>query len=342
MNWIKKRYDQFLLAIFMVALIACVVMIFLRVQSFGEKFNDAVATVPPNNKVEKVKLGEIDAANEKLQHPPEWKMETDKEGNLVRGSLFIAEPYIINQANVPEKSTEGSLYADTLTGQRIPNRWFLNNNLPLMSPKVPFDDPDKDGFNNEDEWRAQTDPNNKESHPAYVTKLFLKKFEKVPFRLVWKGYDGVPTGPKKDPIEKFSFQIDTLDLRQPSEFLKMGDMVPNTKFKLVKFEFKEAFNPKIEEKEDVSELTLVDTITGDKIVLILNKVTDSPDVYANFEYEWTQPAKIIRVKKLQEFVLMPEVDDAHHYKLIDINDTEAQIKLPDGRDYTVKMDPRHK
>jgi hypothetical protein len=342
MNWIKKRYDQFLLALFTIALLACAVFIFLRVQSFGEKFSDAVATVAPNNKVPPVKLDEIDAAKEKLQNPPAWTYPTDSKGKPTRGSLFIAEHYIINDAGVPEKPDSTQLYADTLTGQKIPSEWFMKYGLPLLDPKVPFQDPDKDGFTNEDEWREGTDPNNKDSHPPYVTKLFLKKFEKVPFRLVWKGYDGVPTGPKKDPIEKFSFQIDTLDLRQPSEFLKMGDMVPNTKFKLVKFEFKEAFNPKIEEKEDVSELTLVDTITGDKIVLILNKVTDSPDVYANFEYEWTQPAKIIRVKKLQEFVLMPEVDDAHHYKLIDINDTEAQIKLPDGRDYTVKMDPRHK
>ena len=50
---------------------------------------------------------------------------------------------------------------------------------------------------------------------------------------------------------------------------------------------------------------------------------------------------MIRVKKLQEFVLKPEVDDTHHYKLIDINDTEAQIQLPDGENYTVTMDPRH-
>jgi len=342
MNWIKKRYDQFLLALFTIALLICAVFIFLRVQSFGEKFSDAVATVPPNNKVPAVKLDEIDAAKEKLQNPPAWTSPTDKEGKPTRGSLFIAEHYMINSAGVPEKPDIIELYTDSLTGKKIPSAWFMKNGLPLLDPKVASQDPDKDGFTNEDEWREGTDPNNKESHPPYVTKLFLKRFEKVPFRLVWKGYDGVPTGPKKDPIEKFSFQIDTLDLRQPSEFLKMGDMVPNTKFKLVKFEFKEAFNPKIEEKEDVSELTLVDTITGDKIVLILNKVTDSPDVYANFEYEWIQPPKIIRVKKLQEFVLMPEVDDAHHYKLLDINDTEAQIKLFDGKDYTVKMDPRHK
>ena len=247
---------------------------------------------------------------------------------------------MINPVGVPEKPDIIELYTDSLTGKKIPSAWFMKNGLPLLDPKVASQDPDKDGFTNEDEWREGTDPNNKDSHPPYYTKLFLKRFEKVPFRLVVKAYDGDPKRTKD--YSKFSFQIDTIDLRQPSEFLHIGDMVPNTKFKVEKFEFKEKMNDKIGEMEDVSELTLVDTITGDKIVLIYNKVTDSPDVYANFEYEWTQPPKIIRVKKLQEFVLMPEVDDAHHYKLLDINDTEAQIKLFDGKDYTVKMDPRHK
>lgn len=340
MNWIKKRYDQFLLALFTLALLACAVFIFLRVQSFGEKFSDAVATVPPNNKVPAVKLDEIDAAKEKLQNPPAWTNPTDKEGKPTRGSLFIAEHYIVNDAGVPEKPDRTDLYTDSLTGQKIPSEWFMKNGLPLLDPKVVSQDPDKDGFTNEDEWRANTDPNNKESHPPYITKLFLKKFEKVAFRLVFKAYDGDPK--KTKDYSKFSFQIDTVDLRQPSEFLNLGQMIPNTKFKVEKFEFKEQMNEKIGEKEDVSELTLVDTVTGDKIVLIYTKVTDSPDVFAVFEYEWPQPTQMIRVKKLQEFVLKPEVDDTHHYKLIDINDTEAQIKLPDGKDYTVKMDPRHK
>lgn len=340
MNWIKKRYDQFLLALFTLALLACAVFIFLRVQSFGDKFSDAVATVPPNNKVPEVKLDEIDAAKEKLQNPPAWNATADKDGKPTRGSLFISEGYIINDAGVPEKPDIGELYTDTLTGQKIPNAWFLKNGLPLLDPKVPFQDPDKDGFTNEDEWREKTDPTKKESHPPYYTKLFLKKFEKVAFRLVFKAYDGDPKRTKD--YSKFSFQIDTVDLRQPSEFLNLGQMIPNTKFKIEKFEFKEKMNEKIGEMEDVSELTLVDTVTGDKIVLIYTKVTDSPDVYAIFEYEWPQPTQMIRVKKLQEFVLKPEVDDTHHYKLIDINDTEAQIKLPDGTERTVKMDPRHK
>jgi hypothetical protein len=341
MNWIKKRYDQLLLAVLAVVLLACAITIFLRVQSFPEKFSQAVASVPPNNKVPPVVLDKIERAKEELQHPPEWTNPKSANGDAVRGALFVSEPYILNQSGTPEKPQGGSLYRDSLTGEPIPNKWFLDAGLPLLEPTVPFQDPDKDGFNNEDEYRAKTDPNNKDSHPPYVTKLFLKKFDQVPFRLVFKAYDGDPK--KTKDFSKFSFQIDTLDLRQPSDFLNLGSMVPNTKFKLEKFEPKEVYNQQIQDTVDVSELTLVDTVTNDRIVLILNKVTNSPDVYAIFEYEWPNPKQpqMIRVKKLQEFVLKPEVDDTHHYKLLDINETEAHIKLPDGTDITVKADPRH-
>ena len=293
MNWIKKRYDQFLLALLAIALLTCAVLIYLRVQSFGERFSDAVANVPPNNKVPPVELTKIDRAKEMLEKPPTWTNPVDQNGNATLGSLFISEPYyILGPDGTPIKPGEGALYKDSLTGNPIPNKWFLDNGLPLLTPGVALQDPDKDGFNNEDEFRAGTDPNNKDSHPPYYSKLFLKRFEKVPFRLVFKSYDGNPVGPKKDPIDKFSFQIDTLDLRQPSDFLHIGDVVPKTKFKLEKFEYKTVFNDSIKENEDASELTLVDTETGDKIVLdSTTGIIDSPDVYAIFEYEWPQPAQ---------------------------------------------------
>jgi hypothetical protein len=341
MNWIKKRYDQFLLALLAAGLLACAILIFLKVQSFGDYFTSAVTTIPQDNKVAPVPLEKIDAAKEKMEKPPAWTpTEENPTGPPARGSLFVSEHYITKDGtSPPEKPGPGSLYKDSLTGKDIPNTWFMKYGLPLLEKSVPLQDPDKDGFLNEDEWRENTDPTNKDSHPPYYTKLFLARFVKIPFRLILKSYDGTPN---KDPIEKFSFQIDTIDLRQPSDFLKIGEMVPHTKFKLEKFEYKQAYNPKIEDKEDVSELTLSNVETGDKIVLVYNRITDSPDVFADFLYEWPQPVQVIRVKKLQEFVLRPEVDDKHHYKLLDISDAEALIQLPSGEKYTVKPDPRRK
>ena len=91
-------------------------------------------------------------------------------------------------------------------------------------------------------------------------------------RLVFKAYDGDPR--QTDRYEKFSFQIDTVDIHQPSEFLNLGNMIPNTRLKLVKFVFKEAYDEKLKEKVDVSELVIVNTVTGQTATLPYNKLVD--------------------------------------------------------------------
>ena len=58
--------------------------------------------------------------------------------------------------------------------------------------------------------------------------LFIRQFIKVPFRLLFNGHD---FDPKKPDLAKVEFQINTIDLRQPSEFIKIGGFVTNTKFR---------------------------------------------------------------------------------------------------------------
>jgi hypothetical protein len=335
MDWIKKRYDQFLLALFAVMLLAFAILIILKIGAFGEKFTEAATPVPPKMNIPPLILDRVDEAKTALETPPVWNIDT-KEPRTT-GSLFVSEVYMIGEEGVPKKPKEDAIRQDSLTGAKIPNRWFLDNALPLREANVALQDPDQDGFANEDEWRAKppTDPNNKDSHPAYHTKLFLKQFIQIPFRLIFSAYDG---DPKKDQPEKINFQINTVDLKQPSEFLKIGEMVPNTKFKLQKFDYKTALNPGTGDETDVSELTLINEETGTVVVLILTKVTNSPDVYSLFNYQWPQPPQDIRVKKLQEFALKPDTDK--RYKLIDISETEAVIQLPTGEPYTVSRDPR--
>lgn len=338
MDWIKKRYDQFLLALASVLLLAFSVLIILKKGDFSNKFTDALAAVPVNSKIPPLVLDRVEEAKVILEKPPVWTIESkaDKD-KKTRGSLFVSELYIIGPDGTPKKPDQGSMRTDSLTGKPIPNLWFIDNNLPLLEASVASQDPDKDGFLNEDEWRAEpsTDPNNKDSHPAFHTKLFVKNFIQRPFRLIFSAYDG---DPKKDKPEKFSFQINTVDLRQPSEFLNLGQMVPNTKFKLEKFEYKTKLNPGTGDEEDVSELTLSNIETNDTIVLVKTKVTNSPDVYQVFEYQWAQPPQDITVKKLQEFAIKPETDK--RYKLIDATQNEAVIQLPSGEKYTVPRDPR--
>ena len=92
-----------------------------------------------------------------------------------------------------------------------------------------------------------------------------------PFRLLFRDYKG-----KKDKPEQMTFQILTIDIKQaqPPEFLKFGEFITKTRWKIVKFEYKEINNPNAAEIEDVSELSIVNRDTKRAAVLILNHVRD--------------------------------------------------------------------
>ena len=138
----------------------------------------------------------------------------------------------------------------------------------------------------------------------------LTKFVRIPFRL---RYDA-GTGP---------FQINTVDLDQPTQFLKIGDMVKGTKFKLTKFEPKRGMEDGI--NKDLSEVTLTNVETSETIVLPKQKEVDSPTTYAVLTYLWT--GKPFAVKKNGEFMLAPEDKPGStvKYKCVEISDTEAKI-----------------
>ncbi len=340
MDWIKKHYDQFALALVALILLALSIMLVLKAKGFGEGFTAATATMVTRDKVPPVSLELIDEANKTLQNPPQWaEAESQVQGTeKKRGSPFVSDLYVISKdTGTPKKPSGESFYVDSLTGKPIPNLWFINARLPLLEPNVRDQDPDKDGFLNEDEWRGGTDPNNKDSHPPYHTKLFVKQFIRVPFRLLFNSYDG---DPKKDKPEKFEFGINTIDLRQPSEFLKIGEFVKNTKFKIEKFDYKTQKNPNTGEDEDVSELTLINTETQQPVILILNRVTDSPDYFMRFLYEWPSPPIEFTVKKLQDFVLKPAVTEK--YKLIDSKEGSGLIQGPDGKQIEIVPKPPKK
>ena len=97
--------------------------------------------------------------------------------------------------------------------------------------------------------------------------------------------------------------------------------------------------------EEVSELTVVNTDTEETVVLIYNKVVDSPNQYAALDYylvakdisDGIKPFQFT-VQRLHEFVLRPDV--ASRYKLLDVKAEEAVIQLPDGKKYTVFKYPK--
>jgi hypothetical protein len=335
MDWIKKNPDRFILALFALILVGVAVVLFLSAQSFGEKFSEALQNPPPNNTIPAVDTARITEAKTAFETPKVWK------SNNHSGLLFTSEQYYVKDGKL--EGIKGSIHVHSRSGDQIPNEFFTNNGLPLMDPSVIYADPDGDGFSNQDEWLNtglkdgkpdSTDPKKKESHPPYYTQLFLKTWNTTRFRWEFKSYDGDPNQPAM-----MTLAINPLDLRGPTQFLKIGENVAGTQFKLKSFTFKEVDNPATGVKKDVSELTLVSTDTNEEVTLPLNTVVDSPTRFGDFEYRWnkknTEAGAPKRIQRLKEFNLEPEVDVK--YKLLDGNPQNAVIQLPDGQSYTVPL-----
>jgi hypothetical protein len=322
MAWIKENYDRFLVALFGAVLLVCAALLLLNVRSFNSVFASLQDQVPKITTIPPLDQDAVVAEEGKLAKPDQWQPRVVSGRRL---PLFVSTPYIskVTDAVGPEHYQLIDPVQDTqMLHPPVPNTWLLDNKQDLLAPDVLTQDTDGDGFTTLDEWEWKTDPNNKDSHPPYWSKLFLKRFVRIPFRLRFDARNG-------DVL-----QINTLDLDAPTQFLKVGDQVKGTKFKVTKFEPKFAQRDGI--RKDVSEVTLVNTDTNEPIVLPKQEEVDSPTTYAVLDYLWT--GKDFAVKKNQEFTLKPE--DNVKYKCTDLSDTDVTVlKEDDNKLLHIKMLP---
>src|SRR5678815_2782850 len=106
MDWIKKNYDRFTLALFAAALLGVAVMVFLNTSGLGERFSAALANPPHNNTIPAVDMAVILSAKQQLEAPIIWK-ERDPEKDQNGGMLFTATRYQVKDG-VPVQVTKGA------------------------------------------------------------------------------------------------------------------------------------------------------------------------------------------------------------------------------------------
>jgi hypothetical protein len=191
----------------------------------------------------------------------------------------------------------------------VPNEWFEQFGLSVTDADALTQDADNDGFNNLEEWQGKTNPVDAKSHPAYASKLRLKSYAQEPFKLVFASW-----------VED-TYAINTSDLKEPTQFVKLGDTVRGTKFKVQKFTEKHQPD-RFGTDQDVSELTLENIDTGEQISLVKEKIMTSPQSVATFVYPLANPSEFSK-KKDEEFSLPPENDI--RYKLVDVQPAKAVI-----------------
>ena len=294
-DWLKAHYDR-------VALIAAGIILFLSAISiwwnaiqFGNRLV-AQPGPPLKNASPPPVATELDRAAQRLQHPLQWKSSS-------RSGLFVPEKHFIGANGLP------ATLQNTQVHPPVPNDWFEKFGLPIQDADALEQDPDSDGFTNLDEWQGGTDPTNKDSHPDYLTKLHLVSATEESFPFTFASWVGG------------TFAINSIDQSQPTQFLKVGDTIRGTDFKIVKFTEKHERN-QYGTRMDVSELLLEHKDTRAQITLVEEKVATSPQSVATFVYTWGGRREF-EVRKDQEFSLKP-VEEIN-YKLVDVQPTKAVI-----------------
>jgi len=297
MEWLKKHYERVTLAAAALALLICTGLIISSAMDFPTQFADRNNSKPPDNTIKPLPIEALNAAEEIIQEPRTWTPHD--------GSPFISRPYVLQEGKLIDP-----LASDVDLHAPIKNSWLIKYELPWYEKDVNEQDPDGDHFSNLDEYLAGTDPRDKTSVPPYYTKLRLKRFISKPFRLRFTG----------TPDEGHTFTINTIDRKKATLFLELGQSIEGTPYKVLSYEKKSVNQHDMD--VDTSELTIENTATGQKIVLVANKEANDPTSFAEFYYIFDNGT--FTVKKDDDFTLAPEPD--RKYKLIDISEGEAVIK----------------
>ena len=296
MTWIRAHYDRAALLAAALFLLCSALLIIRDVTQFGETFSEPPVVSPLKVTLPPPKAVETRQATEKLRQPAQWTFNE-------RSGLFVPEKHFIDAKGLPVTLHTTEVHPP------VPNEWLEEFGLPIAEGDVLGQDPDADGFSNLEEWQNHTKPTDKDSHPAFIAKLRMKSFGQEPFRLVFASWVGN------------TFAINTNDLREPTQFLRLGDSIRGTKFKLLKFAEKYEAN-KYGTKIDISELTLEHRETHEQVNLVKEKIMISPESVAHFIYAWGGRREFA-VKKDQEFSLIPE--ERIRYKLLDVQSAKAVV-----------------
>ncbi len=311
MNWIRAHYDRVAVLAGALFLLLCAFFIWRNAAAFPENFSTlqpggpAKAAAPPPGALA------LAGAAEKLRQPPQWIFGG-------RSGLFVPEKHFIGPNGLP------ATLETTEVHPPVPNEWLDQFGLPIAEAEVLSQDPDSDGYTNLEEWQGRTNPTDKSSHPPFIAKLKLKTVATEPFRLVFASWAGD------------TFTINTTDLKEPTQFLKIGDAIAGTRFRLAKFIEKSAVNPATGGQVDVSELILEQVETHEQVTLVKEKTMISPQSIATFVYLWGERREFA-VKKGQEFSLPPQLEI--RYKLIDVEPNRAVIVNAQKPDERIEVPP---
>lgn len=287
------------------ALLAILVSILLVWQSKQLPSTLVVKSVTPKDELGDIPIEKAQLALQRLQTVFDWKApeRNGKPVPLNKSILMVVKDDQLYDLFVPNPQLRPPMT----------NEFLVGNNLPhILHVNVGELDPDGDGFSNEEEFLAGTNPMDPASKPPATNKLFLKERITNDYILNFKSSTSMQVARiKPEPVRNVFVAVGQ----------DFGFDPGVNRFKALEFEKKEVPDPRTNTR-DVSELKILDTATNREFVLVRGEDTNLAEYEARFEYRLLQYREIT-VKKGENFQL-PGTGET--YKVVEVEESEATIQ----------------
>jgi hypothetical protein len=309
-----------------------------------EDLTNISSTAPVGKTPKKVKVEELQTSIEPWNSPAQWKAPDNQH------RLFISAGFLFYASLYPDGDDIKPLNPATRTPTGVLISWYQKYGLDFTDSNIDREDPDGDGFSNITEFKNEelkaadcdgsksTNPLDPQSHPGYLSRLRLEKYDSRPFHMQFLGIESLNG--------ETYYQIHLSDVpssRQPG-LKKTGDPLGSENY--IVGPYHESI---VEKKNDAtggvetineSTLELDKPDIGFKIELPFRKEIDSPESTANFVMLMpTEVDKVIKVPRGQTF--SPPYLTGNKYQVREITDVGAVVRdTKTNQDFSIpKLDP---
>ena len=259
-------------------------------------------------------LSNVRDASKLIEAPALWK-------TVYPTVLFASEHYLLEEGQ-PKRPKDGSIHYHSKTRQPIPNSWFLAHKLALFSSRVPLEDTDGDGFTNEEEWLAGTDPTDPKAHPPLLSKLQYLRQDVVNNRIRFLQHLGGSTKPANVRV---TVRLEDVP-GTPQYELKLGDSIPGTGLVVTGFEPRRKPDPSGTFNSDASLLFIIEKASGRVEKAEVREVANFTDRTLHFRLFYPLADREFSVKPGEKIPL----SETEIYDLLDASAASAHLRSQSG------------
>lgn len=316
----SQPWDKFLLIAIGVIVAGLSGLLLTKALGFGERF--VLQEVAPDNEIPESTKQQAVIAERFVNKESVWK-------NMMMGPkpvpLFVSVPIVESKGQLIQMTDPDSIQLRP----PVSNAWLIANNLDYLNSSVLQQDPDGDGFTNEKEWNAKTDPIDPASHPPYAEKLVMHSRQQEEYKLKFSA----------TPEPKFQIQrIPTAKWPQRKTFIMaMGETSEDGQFRIDNFEKKEAKRNGI--TVDASVLTITFLPKQSQHELVKNVEELMPTYFAELEF-LLEPGKKFYVKEGEAFNLLKDPETKYRVKEVKENSVIVLYQTGEGPEVSLEIEKK--